>query len=73
MFNERLSSDLMQPKPQLNYFWEVEGRFGAQRQIAFRLAISGIDRYRRVSRKRLDADISCVRTMLLAALAQYRA
>lgn len=71
MFNERLWSDSIQAKSQLNYFWAVEGGFGTQRQITFRLAIPGIDRYRWVSRKRLDADIASVRTMMLDALAQY--
>jgi hypothetical protein len=73
MLNERLWSDSMQAKSQLNYFWAVEGGFGTHRQIIFRLFIPGIDRYRWVSRKRLDADIACVRSMMLNALAQYRA
>lgn len=72
MFNERLQADALEARSSLNFYWNVEGGFGIHRQIVFRLAIPGINRYRWVSRHRLDNDIVVVRTMLLDAIGQYR-
>jgi hypothetical protein len=48
------------------------GGFGRDRQIVFTLSIPGINRYRWVSRHRLDSDISVVREMLLDVIGQFR-
>lgn len=72
LLHERLQDDMMQSRSRLNFNWSVEGGFGRQRQLVFRLSIPGINRYRWVSRKRLDRDISVVREMLLDAICQLR-
>jgi len=72
ILHESLQGDLMQQGSRLNFNWSVEGCFGGDRQIVFRLVIQGIDRYRWVSRNRLDGDISVVREMVLDAISQFR-
>ncbi|MBB5547416.1 hypothetical protein [Paraburkholderia fungorum] len=72
ILHEQLQADMMRSRSRLNFNWSVEGHFGSNRQIVFRLSIPGINRYRWVSRKGLDGDISVVREMLLDAISQFR-
>lgn len=44
--HERLQAEMMRPRSRLNFNWSIEGGFGSDRQIVFRLLIAGIERYR---------------------------
>lgn len=66
--NEELQADSLMPQPRLCYHWEVTGFFGKEREILFLVKIPAIDRYRWVTRRRLNADFLQIRSMLEQAL-----
>ena len=71
ILHECLQADALESRPRLNFYWSVEGGFGSDRQIVFRLSIPDINRYRWVSRSRIDNDISVVREMILGVIDQF--
>ena len=69
---EKLQAEALDAHRRLHFYWTVEGRFNDKRQLQYQLYVVGIDRYRWVSRRRLDHDIAIVTELARDAIAVYQ-